>query len=203
MGRPSAGTRFPRGCGRPARAQLVSRGSLVGRSMHRPKDRAAASKIDFSRLGRVMDDSSQLIGKTHPGSLIPAPLKDPLPMVMYVPTAPHRPGDLPRFSHLEHQPGDLPCPDTLASHDELRGHASGLIRVLGDDSAAGGPWRPALSAQQLRSGLEIMLRTRHFDARMIAMQRQGRLAFYVSSKGEEATAVAATMAYASHDMLFP
>lgn len=150
-----------------------------------------------------MDDSSQIIGKAHPGSLIPAPLKDPLPMVMHVPTAPHRPGDLPRFSHLEHQPGDLPCPDTLAPHDELRGHASGLIRVLADDSAAAGPWKPALSAQQLRSGLEIMLRTRHFDARMIAMQRQGRLSFYVSSKGEEATAVAAAMAYAQHDMLFP
>jgi 2-oxoisovalerate dehydrogenase E1 component alpha subunit len=150
-----------------------------------------------------MDDSSQLIGKAHPGAQAPAPLKDPLPMVMHVPTAPHRPGDLPRFSHLKHEPGDLPCPDTLASHGELRQHASGLIRVLADDSAAAGPWKPALSAQQLRSGLEIMLRTRHFDARMIAMQRQGRLSFYVSSKGEEAAAVAAAMAYAQHDMLFP
>jgi 2-oxoisovalerate dehydrogenase E1 component alpha subunit len=150
-----------------------------------------------------MDDSSQLIGKAHPGSLIPAPLKDPLPMVMHVPTAPHRPGELPRFSHLIHQPGDLPCPDTLVSHDELRQHASALVRVLADDSAAVGPWKPALSAQQLRSGLEIMLRTRHFDARMIAMQRQGRLAFYVSSKGEEAAAVAGAMAFAPHDLLFP
>jgi 2-oxoisovalerate dehydrogenase E1 component alpha subunit len=150
-----------------------------------------------------MDDSSQLIGKAHPGASTVVPLKDPLPMVLHVPAAPHRPGDSPRFTHRQHQPGDLPCPDSLASYDELRQHACGLIRVLGDDGAASGPWTPALSAQQLRSGLEVMLRTRHFDARMIAMQRQGRLSFYVSSKGEEAVGVASAMAYAQHDMLFP
>jgi 2-oxoisovalerate dehydrogenase E1 component alpha subunit len=150
-----------------------------------------------------MDDSSQLIGKAHPGAPTAAPLKDPLPMVLHVPTAPHRPGEAPRFLHRQYQLGDLPCPDSLAPHDELRQHASGLVRVLTDDSTAGGPWKPSLSVQQLRSGLETMLRTRHFDARMIAMQRQGRLSFYVSSKGEEAAAIAAAMAYAQHDMLFP
>jgi 2-oxoisovalerate dehydrogenase E1 component alpha subunit len=75
--------------------------------------------------------------------------------------------------------------------------------VLGDDGAAAGTWLPRLSAQQLRGGLEMMLRTRHLDARMIAMQRQGRLSFYVSSKGEEATSVASAMNYAQHDLLFP
>jgi 2-oxoisovalerate dehydrogenase E1 component alpha subunit len=150
-----------------------------------------------------MDDSSRLIGKAHPGAPTAAPLKDPLPMVLHVPTAPHRPGDAPRFSHRQYQPGDLPCPDSLAPHEELRQHACALVRVLSDDSTAGGPWKPSLSVQQLRSGLEMMLRTRQFDARMIAMQRQGRLSFYVSSKGEEAAAIAAAMAYAQHDMLFP
>jgi 2-oxoisovalerate dehydrogenase E1 component alpha subunit len=48
-----------------------------------------------------------------------------------------------------------------------------------------------------------MLRTRHLDARMMAMQRQGRLSFYVSSKGEEASAVAGATAYAHGDILFP
>jgi 2-oxoisovalerate dehydrogenase E1 component alpha subunit len=38
---------------------------------------------------------------------------------------------------------------------------------------------------------------------MIAMQRQGRLSFYVSSKGEEASAVASAAAYTHGDMLFP
>ena len=152
-----------------------------------------------------MDDSSQqLIGRAHPGSPPTAvPLKDPLPMVLHVPAAPHRPGDQPRFSRPSHQPGDLPRPDTLAPFETLRDHACGLIRVLRDDGSAAGAWQPKLSAQQLRSGLEMMLRARHLDSRMIAMQRQGRLSFYLSSKGEEAISVAAAMAYAQHDMLLP
>jgi 2-oxoisovalerate dehydrogenase E1 component alpha subunit len=150
-----------------------------------------------------MDDSSQLIGKAHPGAPSLAPLKDPLPMVLHVPTAPHRPGDAPRFEPQQHQPCALPCPDTLASFETLREHARGLIQVLGDDDSAQGPWRPNLSPQLLRSCLETMLRARHLDARMIALQRQGRLSFYVSSKGEEAVGVAGAMPYAQHDILFP
>jgi 2-oxoisovalerate dehydrogenase E1 component alpha subunit len=91
----------------------------------------------------------------------------------------------------------------LADHSELRDHATGVIRVLSDDGSSSGPWHPQPSPQQLRSGLEVMLRTRHLDARMMAMQRQGRLSFYVSSKGEEASAVASAMAYSHGDMLFP
>jgi 2-oxoisovalerate dehydrogenase E1 component alpha subunit len=124
-------------------------------------------------------------------------------MVLHVPTAPYRPGDRPRFATVAHQPADLPRPDTLAPHDTLREHAVGMIRVLSDDCAAAGEWRPQLSAQQLRSGLETMLRVRHFDARMIAIQRQGRISFYLTSKGEEAVGVAGAMAFAQRDMLFP
>jgi 2-oxoisovalerate dehydrogenase E1 component alpha subunit len=61
----------------------------------------------------------------------------------------------------------------------LRQHAVSLIRVLGDDGGAAGPWQPPLTPQQLRTGLEMMLRARQLDTRMIAMQRQGRLSFYV------------------------
>ncbi len=82
-------------------------------------------------------------------------------------------------------------------------HATGLLRVLRDNGRADGPWQPQLSPQQLRSGLEVMLRARHFDTRMIAMQRQGRLSFCLSSKGEEAAAVAGAMAYRHDDLLFP
>ena len=151
-----------------------------------------------------MDDSSQMIGKAHPGaSPRTAPLRDPLPLELCIPSAPHRPGDTPRFEPFPSQPGDLLRPDTLASHEELRAHAKGLIRVLADDGSAAGPWNPQLSPQQLRNGLEMMLRSRHFDMRMIAMQRQGRLSFHVSGAGEEAAAVAGAMAYSPQDILFP
>jgi 2-oxoisovalerate dehydrogenase E1 component alpha subunit len=49
----------------------------------------------------------------------------------------------------------------------------------------------------------MMMRARHFDARMIAMQRQGRLSFFLSSMGEEAVAVAGATAYLHGDLLFP
>jgi 2-oxoisovalerate dehydrogenase E1 component alpha subunit len=152
-----------------------------------------------------MDDySSKLVGKTHSASRIAeTPLKDPLPMMLHVPSAPGRPGDSPCFAPVRQQPGDLSRPDTLAPHDELRDHASGMIRVLDDDGVASGEWQPQLSSQQLRSGLEMMLRTRHLDARMIAMQRQGRLSFFLSSNGEEAVSVAGAAAYSRDDMLFP
>jgi 2-oxoisovalerate dehydrogenase E1 component alpha subunit len=151
-----------------------------------------------------MDDSTTLVGKAHPGAVpVPASPKDQLPLEFHVPTAPHRPGATARFEPFHQQPGDLPRPDALATYNELSEHASGLIRVLTDDCVAAGPWQPQLSAQQLRGGLEMMLRARHFDIRMIAMQRQGRLAFHVSGKGEEAIAVAGAMAFTQHDILFP
>jgi 2-oxoisovalerate dehydrogenase E1 component alpha subunit len=49
----------------------------------------------------------------------------------------------------------------------------------------------------------MMLRARHLDARMVTMQRQGRLSFYVSGKGEEAVSVAGATPYLQHDMLYP
>ena len=152
-----------------------------------------------------MDDSSPMVGKPLQATsgALAAPLVDPLPLVLHVPSAPHRHGGTLRFDFSKYQPGDLSRPDTLSSHDALSAHATGLIRVLSHDDLASGPWNPQLSGQQLRSGLEMMLRTRHLDTRMIAMQRQGRLSFYVSSKGEEAASVAGAMAFAHGDMLFP
>lgn len=151
-----------------------------------------------------MDDSSKLVGKAHSGARSGSvPLKDPRPMVLHVPTAPHRPGTSCAAAKFSQQPQDLPRPNTLVSHEELCAHATGLIRVLDDKGHAQGAWQPQLSPQQLRTGLEMMMRSRHLDARMIAMQRQGRLSFYVSSKGEEAAAVAAASAYLHDDLLFP
>jgi 2-oxoisovalerate dehydrogenase E1 component alpha subunit len=144
------------------------------------------------------------VGKAHVGARrSEPPVRDPLPMVLHVPAAPSRPGSAPCFAPFGNHPGDLPRPDSLADHSVLSDHATGLIRVLTDDREAAGEWHPKLSAQRLRSGLEVMLRTRHLDARMISMQRQGRLSFYVSSKGEEAVSVAGAMAYTQGDMLFP
>jgi len=122
---------------------------------------------------------------------------------LHIPDAPHRPGDEPRFATFTQQPGDLSRPDPRVRYDLLRDHAYGLVRVLADDGSAGGPWNPKLSPDLLRRGLEVMVRIRHFDTRMLTVQRQGRLSFYLESKGEEAVGTAAGMAFELSDLLFP
>jgi 2-oxoisovalerate dehydrogenase E1 component alpha subunit len=120
-----------------------------------------------------------------------------------VPNPPHRPDDRPSFPRFTQRPGDLPCPIPTANPEELSSHATGLVRVLDDDGRATGPWNPQLTDATLRQGLATMVQVRAFDARMMTMQRQGRLSFYLECTGEEAVAVAAGMALRPDDLLFP
>ena len=78
-----------------------------------------------------------------------------------------------------------------------------MVRVLGDDAQAVGPWNPKLAPDMLRRMLRNMALTRAFDERMFRAQRQGKTSFYMKSTGEEAVSVAAAMALAADDMCFP
>ncbi len=151
-----------------------------------------------------MEDQSPLVGTVNSAT---PPAQDSTtewrPMQLNFARAPHRPGSQPSFAPFASQPRDLVRPDALCSCDKLHEHAHKMIRVLDDTGAASGAWRPQLSAHQLRSGLETMMRARHLDARMTAMQRQGRLSFYLSGSGEEAAAVAGSWPYLPDDLLFP
>ena len=82
-------------------------------------------------------------------------------------------------------------------------HSTGLIRVLGDDGSRSGEWDPDISDSDLLIGLEHMVRLRIFDDRMMKMQRTGKLSFYMRSLGEEAVAIAQTMALEEQDWIFP
>ena len=119
--------------------------------------------------------------------------------------APFRPGDTPSFGDkFVEQPGDLNRPDpATCSAQDTAPHASGLIRVLNDEGIAEGEWDPGLDAAELIQGLEYMMRLRIFDDRMIKMQRTGKLSFYMRSFGEEAVAIAQTMALENNDWIFP
>jgi 2-oxoisovalerate dehydrogenase E1 component subunit alpha len=121
-----------------------------------------------------------------------------------VPEPAARPGDVPDFSALGLYP-DTPAlrPDPVCAPRETFALANTLIRVLDDGHQASGPWNPALSAKVLREGLHIMLKTRAYDDRMLKLQRQGKISFYMKSRGEEAVACAAGMALRFEDMLFP
>ncbi len=123
---------------------------------------------------------------------------------LHIPQPPARPGEEPDFSYLEVPPaGILDQPDIDASPRAIEPLALGMIRVLDDDGQPVGQWQPELDAETLRTGLRHMMLTRIFDDRMLRMQRQGKISFYVKSSGEEAVAVAQCMALGDGDMLFP
>src|SRR5205085_1747943 len=66
-----------------------------------------------------------------------------------------------------------------------------------------GPWAPDISTAQLRRGLRSMMKTRIFDSRMLVVQRQRKISFYMQSLGEEAIACAHAAAIGAGDMCFP
>src|SRR5690606_37603061 len=99
--------------------------------------------------------------------------------------------------------GATPRPDPVAPAAELHDLAYGLARVLDDTHAAVGPWTPEISPEVLRKGLKAMLLTRIFDDRMFRAHRQGKTSFYMKSTGEEAIAVAQSLALGPGDMCFP
>lgn len=124
---------------------------------------------------------------------------------LHIPMPPARPGADPDFSYVDVVPaGAVARPDP---HTRLRDLPNDLIydmvRVLDDEGVATGPWDPQLDPEHLIFGLRHMIETRLYDDHMLRMQRQGKISFYMKSRGEEAVAVAAAMALKPSDMLFP
>ena len=123
---------------------------------------------------------------------------------LHVPEPPFRPGDTPDFSAMEiPAAGSVPKPDIAASAAETEPLTKSLVRVLGDDHKAIGPWDPKLDADTLRKILRDMVTVRIFDDRMYRAQRQGKTSFYMKATGEEAVAVTAAIALDRDDIHFP
>ena len=123
---------------------------------------------------------------------------------LHVPEPKFRPGDTVDFSHIGvTEAGKQPRPDEACEARETAPLCHDLIRVLGDDNKAHGPWDPKLDPDTLRTMLGHFALVRAFDERMFRGQRQGKTSFYMKCTGEEATSVAAAMALASDDMVFP
>lgn len=77
-----------------------------------------------------------------------------------------------------------------------------LQRVLADDGNAD-PAQVTLSDAELLSLYRWMLLSRQLDERMVAMQRQGRIGFYIGAVGEEATVFGSAAAMEPSDWIFP
>jgi len=125
-------------------------------------------------------------------------------LALHVPEPSFRPGDSPDFSSLNiPAAGAAPRPDTGVTAAETHPLTTHLVRVLGDDHKAVGPWDPKLDPDTLRKMLKDMVTVRIFDDRMYRSQRQGKTSFYMKCTGEEAIAVAAQTALDRDDMHFP
>ena len=123
---------------------------------------------------------------------------------LHVPEPRYRPGDAPDFSNIAvPAAGEAPRPATDCAPRETEPLATHLVRVLGDDHRATGPWNPKLAPDTLRQMLRHMVTVRIFDDRMYRAQRQGKTSFYMKCTGEEAIAIPATFALDREDMHFP
>lgn len=125
-------------------------------------------------------------------------------LALHVPEPPFRPGDTPDFSSVKiPAAGKAQRPDSNAPASETHSLATDLVRVLGEDNKAVGPWDPKLDPETLRKMLRDMVTVRIFDDRMYRSQRQGKTSFYMKCTGEEAIAIPAQNALDREDMHFP
>jgi pyruvate dehydrogenase E1 component alpha subunit/2-oxoisovalerate dehydrogenase E1 component alpha subunit len=78
-----------------------------------------------------------------------------------------------------------------------------LLRVMRDDGSADPATDPVLPEPTLLRAYREMRRVRLLDARMILLQRQGRVGFYGAAQGQEAVPIATGLALRTDDWVFP
>jgi pyruvate dehydrogenase E1 component alpha subunit/2-oxoisovalerate dehydrogenase E1 component alpha subunit len=79
----------------------------------------------------------------------------------------------------------------------------GLFTVLRDDGSADPKVDPKVPTERLLLGYRHMRRLRMLDARMILLQRQGRIGFYGACTGQEAVPIATGLVTRPDDWVFP
>jgi pyruvate dehydrogenase E1 component alpha subunit/2-oxoisovalerate dehydrogenase E1 component alpha subunit len=79
----------------------------------------------------------------------------------------------------------------------------GLYSVLREDGSADPSGDPFLPRETLLAMYRQMLRIRRIDERMLAKQRQGKIGFYGTITGQEATPIATAFALEPGDWVFP
>jgi len=80
--------------------------------------------------------------------------------------------------------------------------SSGTIQVLSDEGVVINR-APEIAGEDLRAMYDWMVQVRTFDTRMVNLQRQGRINFFVPSTGEEALQIGTAWALRPEDWVFP
>lgn len=123
---------------------------------------------------------------------------------LHIPEPEVRPGDAPDFSNVDIPPaGSVRRPEVDENPENMRDLAFTIIRVLNKEGEAVGPWAEQLSDDDLRTGLQNMMKLRAYDNRMLTAQRQGKTSFYMQHLGEEAVSCAFGKVLKKGDMNFP
>jgi pyruvate dehydrogenase E1 component alpha subunit/2-oxoisovalerate dehydrogenase E1 component alpha subunit len=78
-----------------------------------------------------------------------------------------------------------------------------LLRVLRDDGTTDPKTDPKIAGEVLLRAYREMRRLRLLDARMILLQRQGRVGFYGAAQGQEAVPIATGLVLEPDDWVFP
>jgi len=78
-----------------------------------------------------------------------------------------------------------------------------LLRIVDLDGTYDSKLEPKLPAETLLRAYRNLVLVRILDARMLSLQRQGRIGFYVPSTGEEACQVGSALALDPEDWVFP
>jgi 2-oxoisovalerate dehydrogenase E1 component alpha subunit len=168
--------------------------ALNGRSLNcRSQDDAAAKSGQHPYQRRTKNPQDIFMSMTNIS-----------PLRLHVPEPSGRPGHPTDFSYLRLAPaGEARKPPIDTSATDTADLARSLIRVLDDDGVAVGPWAQPIPPELLRKGLQAMIKTRIYDARMMMAQRQKKMSFYMQCLGEEAIATAQALALSKGDMCFP
>lgn len=74
--------------------------------------------------------------------------------------------------------------------------------IINEDGSCSQEYLHLVTDDELRYLIEIVLYNRVFDQRMILLQRQGRLGFYLTSTGEESTIVGSAFCLQFNDPIF-
>lgn len=77
-----------------------------------------------------------------------------------------------------------------------------LLSILNEDGSCAERFRDLIPDEDLLTLLRIILLNRVMDRRFMTLQRQGRLAFYMTSTGEEAVTVGSAYALRAEDPIF-
>src|SRR5439155_1739210 len=79
----------------------------------------------------------------------------------------------------------------------------GMLRIVDVDGTYDSKMEPKLPAEVLKTAYRHLVLVRTLDTRMLSLQRQGRIGFYVPSTGEEACQIGSAMALEKRDWVFP